>query len=97
MEVGPQKMEVPWRMEGAPKGGGYGRIEGGPKGWEPWREKETGKQRGTLEGGGGPWVVEISAWGEEGAPEGGEGPGGQRRSLKGRGPGPECGWGSTEG
>lgn len=73
-------------MEGAPKGGGCGRIEGGPKGWGPWREKETGKQRGTLEGGGGPWMVEISAWREEGAPEGGEGPGGQRGSLEGRGP-----------
>ena len=79
---------------------------GGRRG--PWRAKgipgeclESGgdprEQRGTLEGGGGPWVVQISAWREEGAPEGGEGPGGQRGSLEGRGPGPECGWGSTEG
>ena len=70
-------------MEGAPKGGGYGRIRGGgagkvPKGRGPWREKEAGKQRGTLEGGRGPWVLQILAWREEGAPEGGGGSGGRR-------------------
>ena len=84
-------MEVPWRMEGAPKGGGYGRIRGGgagkvPKGRGPWREKEAGKQRGTLEGGRGPWVLQILAWREEGAPEGGGGSGGRRGPRGRRGP-----------
>ena len=50
------------------------------------REKEAGKQRGTLEGGRVPWVLQISAWREEGAPEGGGDSGGRRGPRGRRGP-----------